>query len=214
MYIKNGEQKSISQIRSEYPDKRIPEDADLSSLGYAKIEPTPKPSIDLGQKVYQGDPEEYAPGQWRRTWIVSDVPVETARARKHAERIENLEEAREAGFLFNGAVVDSSIKSQVLIQGIAQLAQIALANGTESDFEANLGSGWRASDGTIVATDAASVIAMAEAFAAHVAACDAASQAIKQAIDQAETSADVYAVSTKIKQAVNDEYASDTGDHV
>lgn len=74
-YIKDQTQYTLAQIRRDNPNISIPNgEPDLTHLGYAKIEEVTPPTPGEGQIVRQGDPEEYAPGQWRQTWIVEDAP--------------------------------------------------------------------------------------------------------------------------------------------
>lgn len=76
-YIKlhTGEEQTLRQIRRDNPNISIPNgEPDLTHLGYAKIEEFAPPTPGEGEIARQGDPEEYAPGQWRQTWIVEDAP--------------------------------------------------------------------------------------------------------------------------------------------
>ena len=75
--IATGAVFSINQIRQSHPNMSIPAGADLSSLGYIKIEPAgAKPDITDDQIIRQStEPEEYEPGKWRWTWIVEDKPI-------------------------------------------------------------------------------------------------------------------------------------------
>ena len=74
-YIKNNTRHTLYQIRKAHPNVSIPEGADLSSLGYAPLEETPRPDpIDAEHRVIPGPDEEYAPGQWRQTWAQEPIP--------------------------------------------------------------------------------------------------------------------------------------------
>lgn len=123
--------------------------------------------------------------------------LDARKAIKQRRRVEALEAAREAGFDHGGATVASDIKSQMLIQGSVQLAQMALADGSPEALDAfatSLGAGWRAADGTVVATDAAGIVAMAQSLAAHIAACDGVSQGHKTMIGAAADFAELAAI--------------------
>jgi hypothetical protein len=120
-----------------------------------------------------------------------------AKSAKYQERLDALLNARNAGFLYNGKRIDSDQDSRILISGAVQLATLAMIAGTPealAQFAAGLGSGWRHSDGTIAATDAAGMIAIGQALAAHIATCDAVSQTHKAAIEAITTAAECLAL--------------------
>ena len=120
------------------------------------------------------------------------VLLAAAKAAKYQERLDALLNARNGGFLFNGKRVDSDQDSRLLISGAVQLATLAMMAGTPealAQFAAGLGSGWRHSDGSIAANDAAVMIAIGQALAAHIATCDAVSQTHKAAIEASTTAA-------------------------
>jgi hypothetical protein len=120
-----------------------------------------------------------------------------AKTAKYQERLDALLAARNAGFLYNEKRIDSDQDSRILISGAVQLATLALMAGTPealAQFAAGLGSGWRHSDGTIAATDAAGMIAIGQALAAHIATCDAVSQVHKAAIEASTTAAECFAL--------------------
>lgn len=119
------------------------------------------------------------------------------RERKRRARLQAMETAREQGFEYNGYTVASDTRSQILILGTANRARSALADGSQAAldaFSATLGDGWRAINGTVVATDAAAIIAMETALGIHIATCDAIGQAKKAAIEAAETLAELQAI--------------------
>lgn len=119
-----------------------------------------------------------------------DARKRQAQRRRRAVR----QRAIDGGFVVGGARVQSDLESRLLLQGAVALAQAAIAAGTEADYAASLGEGWRDADDGIVATDAAGMLALGQALAAHIAACDAASQATKAAIVAAEDFAALAAV--------------------
>lgn len=53
----------------------IPDGADLTDIGYLPIEATTPPTPPAGQQVVMGEPEEYAPNQWRETYILAPLPI-------------------------------------------------------------------------------------------------------------------------------------------
>jgi hypothetical protein len=67
-----------SGIRAAHPDTSFPaaEPADLSHLGYYRVEPIDPPAAPTPQdEVVEGPPEEYTPGRWRQTWIIQSRPA-------------------------------------------------------------------------------------------------------------------------------------------
>lgn len=136
----------------------------------------------------------------RETWLASNRRWGTflaAKAAKQHARVQALEAARGAGFSHGGHVVDSTIASQLLIEGAASRAQRAVVAGTQGAldaFAAQLGAGWRGKDGTIVATTAQDILDLSDSLANHVATCDAVSQAHKAAIEAAETPSQLAAI--------------------
>ena len=171
-------------------------DAQLADLGWypvrrAELEPGAAGWGDLTL-----DPDA---GEWVYPSLPGDASVALANAKsqKYQERLDALLAARNAGFLFNGKLVDSDQVSRLLISGAVQLATLAMMAGTPealAQFAASLGAGWRHSDGTIAATDAPSMIAIGQALAVHIATCDAVSQAHKAAIEACTTAADCAAL--------------------
>lgn len=119
------------------------------------------------------------------------------RVRKHEARLRAMVSTREHGFEYNGYLVASDTRSQVLILGVANLARAALADGSQAAldaFSAALNGGWRGIDGHIVATSASAVVAMELALGQHIAQCDAVGQSHKAAINAAETITELDAV--------------------
>lgn len=136
----------------------------------------------IGSLEYPADPE---------------AALAAAKAEMHRQRVAALEAARESGFDHDGHTVASDEKSQTLLGALNTEASLALLDGTQAaldQFAAGLGSGWRATDGAIVATDATSFRAMMQSWYAHVATTDANSQAIKAAIDAVTTLAELDAI--------------------
>jgi hypothetical protein len=158
-------------------------DAELAALGWYPVRREP---LEPGASGY-GE-MTLIDGEY----VIPSLPadLEAYRAQKQQARVQAVISARQAGFQFAGHVVASDTDSWLLIQGAVTMAQLALAAGTQQaldDFALTLGAGWRAIDQTVVAADAAGVIAMGMALAGHMAYCDGVSQAHKAAIDAAET---------------------------
>jgi hypothetical protein len=123
--------------------------------------------------------------------------LEARKAIKHRLRVLALENAREAGFQHNGLTIASDEKSQSLFNALNTEAGLALLAGTQEAldaFAAGLGSGWRATDGTVVATDAASFRAMMQSWYTHVATTDAVSQGHKTMINAAADLSDLQGI--------------------
>lgn len=142
----------------------------------------PREATKLGEAEYPAD---------------QGAMLDAEKSRKHAERVAALESAREAGFTHNGVTVASDEKSQGLFNALNTEAGLAILSGTQEAldaFAAGLGDGWRALDGTIVATDATSFRAMMQSWYAHVAATDAVSQGHKTMIDAAADLAELQAI--------------------
>ena len=65
---------SIRDIRKAHPNMSIPAEADLTHLGYALIEPVPRPEPGDSEVIVKGAPEQYEPGKWRETWLIEQAP--------------------------------------------------------------------------------------------------------------------------------------------
>lgn len=74
-------------IRADLPNTSFPADLSRTVLpdGYVWVEPTPAPVIGPYESAAKGDPEEYAPGKWCETWVVTPWTEEEIAAYK-AER--------------------------------------------------------------------------------------------------------------------------------
>lgn len=73
-YIQDGKEFSIYDVRSAHPNMSIPDGADLTHIGYAMLEETAPPTANDGYYVERGDNEQYAPNQWRMTWVQKPLP--------------------------------------------------------------------------------------------------------------------------------------------
>ena len=77
MRINQSTQSRITerQIREAHPGLSFDPHSDLSEHGYPTLETTPQPdSIDADHHVIPVPDEEYAPGQWRQTWVQELIP--------------------------------------------------------------------------------------------------------------------------------------------
>ena len=77
MRINQSTQSRITdrQIREAHPGLSFGPHSDLSEHGYPTLENTPQPDpIDAEHRVTPGPDEEYAPGQWRQTWVQEPIP--------------------------------------------------------------------------------------------------------------------------------------------
>ena len=62
------------QIREAHPGLSFGPHSDLSEHGYPTLETTPQPDPIAEHRVTPGPDEEYAPGQWRQTWVQEPIP--------------------------------------------------------------------------------------------------------------------------------------------
>jgi hypothetical protein len=116
--------------------------------------------------------------------------VADLRATLHAARRARRQAAINAGApLGDGRLLQSDAESRSLIQGALTLALAAMISGDPAQievFSASLGAGWRATDGSVCATDAAGMLALGRSLAAHIATCDQVSEVHRAAIDGAD----------------------------
>jgi len=73
-YTNSTESKHISTIRTDNPNMSIPDGADLSDIGWFKIESVPQPTPETGFTFVEGQPEQYEPGKWRQTCVSQALP--------------------------------------------------------------------------------------------------------------------------------------------
>jgi len=180
MYIKDAIQYSIPQIRTANPNMSIPDGADLSDIGYFTIEPVAAPTPNPGERVTAGDPEEYAPGQWRETWAVTAIPLAELRQTRLNELAALRYQHETAGITLNGMTIETDRQSQSLITGAWSISQINPAILID----------WKGANGW-VQIDAATITAIAGAVAAHVQSCFSAERIHAEAIDSLETEEDI-----------------------
>jgi hypothetical protein len=186
-YFKDSIQYTIHQVRQANPQVSIPDGADLSDLGYYRIEPVTQPTAEPGERVTAGDPEEYEPGKWREVWNVTAIPLTEMQAQRLAELAALRYEKETAGIILNGATIETNRESQALINGAWSYSQL---NPTVLiDWKAE--SGW-------IQIDAATIAGIAGAVAAHVQACFSNERTLSEAINAAETVAAVQAIDLTI----------------
>lgn len=183
MYLKDSTQYTIRQIRKLHPQVSIPDGADLTDLGYYRIEPVTQPTAQPGERVTAGDPEEYAPGKWRETWIVTAIPLSEVQAQRLNELAALRYQHETAGITLNGTVIETDRESQALITGAYSYS--LLNPSVLIDWKAE--SGW-------IQIDAATIAGIAGAVASHVQACFSNERTLSEAIMSAETVEAVQAI--------------------
>jgi len=176
MYLKDSIQYTTSQIRKLNPQVSIPDGADLTDIGYFTIEPVAAPIHNPGERVTAGDPEEYAPGQWRETWIVTAIPLAELRQTKLAELAALRYQHETAGITLSGMTIETDRQSQALITGAWSFAQLNPAVLID----------WKGTNGW-VQIDAATISAIANAVATYVQACFSNERVLSTAIAAATT---------------------------
>lgn len=177
MYLKDSIQYTTSQIRKLNPQVSIPDGADLTDIGYFTIEPVAAPVLNPGERVTAGDPEEYATGQWRETWMVTAIPVSELRQTKLSELAALRYQHETAGITFSNATIETNRESQALITGAWSFSQLNPAVLID----------WKGVTGW-VQIDAATISAIAGAVAAHVQSCFSTERVHAEAISALETS--------------------------
>jgi len=176
MYLKDSIQYTTSQVRKLNPQVSIPDGADLTDIGYYLIEPVAAPTPNPGERVTAGDPEEYAPGQWRETWAVIAIPVSEVKTQRLNELTAIRYQHETAGIALNGATIKTDLDSQAKINGAWSAAQMDPAILID----------WKAETGWIQ-IDAATISGIAMAVASHVQACFSNERVLSTAIAAATT---------------------------
>lgn len=69
-----GQRATKSQIKQALPHLSFADNSDLSEYGFPTLETVAQPDPIDGHYVQAGDDEEYAPGQWRQTWVIEEAP--------------------------------------------------------------------------------------------------------------------------------------------
>ena len=197
-YVKQstGERLTVREVRALYPEMTIGPNADLTSLGYADLEPTTQPVQDPGHDVVSSV-VEYEPGKWREQWTQVPRDLETYRVQKHNDRKQAIEAAQYGEFTHNGETFLADPNSRVLLNGAVLLALAAIVDGTPAaiaEYKASLGKGWRNKSGQGRITEPTDMIALGKSLAAHIATTDAVNQAHKAAIDAATTIEELSAI--------------------
>lgn len=99
-YVKNGEVKSIYELRQMYPNSLIPDNGDMSWDDWLLLQPTPAPAPLPGHHV-----EEGAPDGDQQTWVqvpyTNEELLAQAKARR-AEEVAAITVTTQAGNTFDG----------------------------------------------------------------------------------------------------------------
>lgn len=98
--------------------------------GWVKIEDAQPPSATDTQKVTAGEPEEYQPGKWRRTWIVSDLTPEELAERLASKRAGMIVSMRQARLVLLGAGLLANVDA-----AIASIPDAGAKAAAEIDWE-------------------------------------------------------------------------------
>ena len=182
MYIKDSIRYSLAEIRIAYPTMSIPDGADLSDIGYARIETVVRPDVGNGQRATPGAPEEYEPGKWRETWIVTEVALDEWKQNKLRELAAYRYARETAGITLNGALIKTDLESQAKINGAWSAAQMNPA----------IVIGWKGANGWIQIPPP-EIPAIAMAVANHVQGCFWVERVHAEAIAALETAEAVQA---------------------
>jgi len=168
MYLRSDRNSAVTLqgIRRANPNASIPsnpDDATLSMLGYARIQPTPRPEGDV---VTEGKPEQ-RDGVWYQTWEVREFTAEELAEREQQQRDELAQQIAErrwqaevAGIDVGGMHIDTGRDSQALITGATVQAMLDPSYALR----------WKTPDGFVDLT-AEQIIGVATAARAHVQAC-------------------------------------------
>jgi hypothetical protein len=187
MHIKDSTQYTISAIRAAHPNMSIPDGADLTDIGYYLIEVIEPPTVTAVQRLTKGEPEEYSPGHWRETWIVTDIPLSEVKATKQAELAAIRYQHETAGITISGMTIETDRESQALITGA--YCTSLLNPSVLIDWKG--GNGW-------TQIDAATIAGIAGAVSTHVQACFSNERTLSEAIEAAETVEAVQAIDLTI----------------
>jgi hypothetical protein len=187
MYLKDSTQYTLSQIRKAHPQVSIPDGADLTDLGYYFIEVIAPPTVTANQRLTKGDPEEYAPGHWRETWIVTDIPLSEVKANRSNELASLRYQHETAGITISGMTIETDRESQALITGA--YCTSLLNPSVLIDWKG--GNGW-------TQIDAATIAVIAALVSTHVQACFSNERVLSEAIEAAETVEAVQAIDLTI----------------
>jgi len=183
VYLKDATQYSLPQIRKAHPQVSIPEGADLTDLGYYLIETVEPPTVTVNQRLTQGEPEEYAPGHWRETWIVTDIPLSEAKANRSNDLASLRYQHETAGITLSGMTIETDRESQALITGAYCTSLLNPAVMID----------WKGVNGW-TQIDAATIAGIAASVSIHVQACFSKERVLSEALDAAETVEGVQAI--------------------
>ena len=81
MYIEQstGAKKTASELRKEL-NASFCTGADLAHVGYVLLEEVQPPTPGELEAISEGPAEEYEPGRWRQTWVVTQIEPTVPRA--------------------------------------------------------------------------------------------------------------------------------------
>jgi hypothetical protein len=169
-------------LASAFPGVSWPSAPTASTVqahGLEAVQTAPMPAFDAWTQICAEGAPERVDGAWVQTWIVTDRPSDNVRAELHARRKRVRTDEETAGFTYRGQPIDSDRDSILRLTQAAAVAMQALSSGAEYAVA------WSGADGVDLPLDAAGVIGLQQALAAHGAACHDRSQARKARIDAA-----------------------------
>jgi hypothetical protein len=141
-----------------------------------------------GQAFVTRPPRPSAAHDW--SWANKGWTLDLGRAK--TQRWDAIKAARDAaefgGFTWDGSRFDSDAISQSRIQGAAQLAQLAVAQGQPFSID------WTLADNSTRTLDGMSMIAVGVAMGEHIGACHAIGRQLRIVLAAATTLAEVEAV--------------------
>lgn len=177
---------------------------DLEGTGFAGFMPTQPQANDnpLLRVIEETPTEQNSDGEWLQRWAIverEDLSEEerSALAAQHLEGLRSRRRSavnaerdrREAGaFPYQGRLLDGDERSVKRILTAVQAAQAAQAAGQPFEID------WMCADNSTLALDAAGMIAMPAAMAAHGYALHLHGRALKEAIDAAADLAALEAI--------------------
>lgn len=160
-YIRDGIIYDLSEIRLANQQMSIPDGADLTEIGYYRIEVIAPPTLTATQRLSKGGPEEYAPGKWRETWVVTDIAIEEWKQNKLSELAAYRYQKETGGIAINGAFIKTDLESKVNLNGAVNRA-ILRPNSTVN---------WKISESVWIPIDAEQIIGIGLAVSDFIEDC-------------------------------------------
>lgn len=179
--LETGDILTDTQIKREL-NSSFPPDADLTEYGYPFVIDDPQPETTAAQTTTLGAPYDDN-GTWRRSWTLTERPIDEVRADRKEELAALRYEKETAGITVGGAPIRTDRTSQALINGAYSYSLLNPAVVID----------WKTTSGIWVQIDAPTIAAIAGAAAAHVQACFSAEKVHAQALDGLATAAEVAA---------------------